>query len=149
LRSTLYRPVGIAAVTVICAQFVLGGKPYYPGAIYTFLFAAGATALTARPARIQAAVYCIAAVISSAIALPLLPAAALHRFPVQKVNYDLGEEIGIDPALLHREFAHVTQAAVYHNGLGADDDEEGTPVYVVTGLRTSWATAWPAFQDFS
>lgn len=221
LRSALYRPVGIAAVAVICAQFVLGGKSYYPGGIYTFLFAAGAIALTIRPVRIRAAVYCLAAVISAVISLPLLPAAALARFPIQKINYDLGEEIGwpsevkllstvwhslpttqrqhatllagnygeagavdrygasyglpqvyadhnnfslwgpppatdtaavaigIDPALLHREFAHVTQIAVYHNGLGVDDDEEGTPIYVVTGLRTSWATAWPAFQDFS
>ena len=221
LRSALYRPAGIAAVTVICAQFVLGGKPYYPGGVYTFLFAAGATALTARPVRARVAVYCLAAVISSVISLPLLPAAALSRFPVQKINYDIGEEIGwpsevkllagvwhslpaaerqratllaanygeagavdrygasyglpqvysgdnnywlwgpppatdtaavaigIDPALLHREFAHVTQVAVFHNGLGVDDDEEGRTVYVATGLRSSWATAWPAFQDFS
>jgi hypothetical protein len=35
-----------------------------------------------------------AAAISAVIALPLLPAAALARFPMQKVNYDLGEEIG-------------------------------------------------------
>jgi hypothetical protein len=28
------------------------------------------------------------------------------------------------------------------------DDEEGTPVYVATGLRTSWADAWPAFRHF-
>ena len=221
LRSALYRPVGIAAVAVICVQFVLGGKSYYPGGIYTFLFAAGATALTARPVRRRAVAYCLAAVISSVISLPLLPAAALARFPVQKINYDLGEEIGwpsqvkllsavwhslpaeerqhatllaanygeagaldhygasydlpqvysghnnywlwgpppatdttavvigMDPALLHREFKHVTQVAVFHNGLGVDDDEEGTPIFVATGLRTSWATAWPAFQEFS
>jgi 4-amino-4-deoxy-L-arabinose transferase-like glycosyltransferase len=221
LRSALYRPVGIAAVTVICAQFVLGGKSYYPGGIYTFLFAAGATALTTRPVRARAAVYCLAAVISSVISLPLLPAAALARFPVQKINYDIGEEIGwpsevkllssvwhslpaaerqratllagnygeagavdrygasyglpevyaghnnywlwgpppatdtaavaigIDPALLHREFAHVTQVAVFHNGLAVNDDEEGAAIYVATGLRSSWATTWPAFQDFS
>jgi hypothetical protein len=55
----------------------------------------------------------------------------------------------MDPALLHREFKHVTQVAVFHNGLGVDDDEEGTPIFVATGLRTSWATAWPAFQEFS
>jgi len=32
LRSARYRPIGIAAVAVICAQFVLGGKTYYPAA---------------------------------------------------------------------------------------------------------------------
>jgi hypothetical protein len=57
--------------------------------------------------------------------------------------------IGLDPALLHREFQHVTEVAVYRNGLNVADDEENTPIYVCTGLRTSWAAAWPAFRDFS
>ena len=43
LRDARLRVVGIAAVTVIVAQFALGGKGYYPGGIYTFCFAAGAT----------------------------------------------------------------------------------------------------------
>jgi Dolichyl-phosphate-mannose-protein mannosyltransferase len=229
LRSARYRPLGIAAVIVICLQFVLGGKPYYPDAVYTFLLAAGAAALFttgARPVRRRVAVYCVAAVISCVLgSLPVLPAAALARFPVQKINYDLGEEIGwpsevkalasvwdslpaeershaallaanygeagavdrygasfglpqaysgdnnfwfwgpppagdtaavvisAEPALmrpvLDREFEHVTQVAVYHNGLNVSDDEEGATIYVATGLRTSWAAAWPAFRDFS
>src|SRR5258707_927740 len=63
-----------------------------------FLFAAGAAELGPRLAgpglRRRAAVFGLAAVISGVISLPLLPAAALARFPVQKINYDLGEEIG-------------------------------------------------------
>ena len=55
----------------------------------------------------------------------------------------------MDPALLHREFTQVTEVAVYHNGMNVSDDEEGVAIYVATGLRTSWATAWPAFRDFS
>ena len=178
-------------------------------------------ALGARPFRRRVAVYCLGAAIASLISLPVLPAAALARFPAQKINYDLGEEIGwpsqvkllasvwhslpaaqraratllagnygeagavdrygasfglpqvysgannfwlwgpppasdtaavainVDPALLHREFTHVTQVAVYHNGLNVSDDEEGVAIYVATGLRSSWATAWPAFRDFS
>jgi 4-amino-4-deoxy-L-arabinose transferase-like glycosyltransferase len=228
MRSARYRPIGIAAVTVICAQFVLGGKTYYPGGIYTFLFAAGAASLTgalgARPFRRRVAWYCAGAVIVSLISLPVLPAAALARFPAQKINYDLGEEIGWPSqvkllasvwralpaaqrarttllagnygeagaverygasfglpevysgannfwlwgpppagdtaavaigsspalqALLNREFTHVTEVAVYHNGLNVSDDEEGAAIYVATGLRSSWATAWPAFRDFS
>jgi Dolichyl-phosphate-mannose-protein mannosyltransferase len=229
LRSATYRPVGIAAVAVIGAQFVLGGKTYYPDGIYTFLFAAGAAAWFAadaapaagRPVRRLLAVYCLSAAISSAISLPLLPAAALARFPAQKINYDLGEEIGwpsqvrllasvwraLPPAermhttllagnygeagavdrygaslglpqvycgdnnywlwgpppagdtaalviggnasYLSREFTHVTQIAVYRNGLNVSDDEEGAPIYLATGLRSSWAAAWPAFKNFS
>jgi hypothetical protein len=231
LRSARYRPLGIAAAAVICAQFLLGGKAYYPGGIYTFLFAAGAVSIgtlsipavaaDARTVRWRVAVYCIGAAVSSLISLPVLPAAALAHFPAQKINYDLGEEIGWpsqvklladvwralppservrttllagnygeagaadrygasfglpqvysgannywlwgpppasdtaavainwDPAILHREFTYVTRVAVYRNGLNVADDEEGVPVYVATGLRGSWAAAWPAFRDFS
>jgi len=178
-------------------------------------------ALAARPVRRRVALYCVAAVICSFISLPVLPAAALARFPAQKINYDLGEEIGwpsevgllagvwhslpasermrttllagnygeagaaarygasfglpqvysgannfwlwgpppasataavainVDPALLRREFAHVTQVAVYRNGLNVADDEEGATIYLATGLRGTWATAWPAFKHFS
>ena len=221
LRDARLRVVGVAAVAVIVAQFVLGGKGYYPGGVYTFCFAAGATALAGRPRRRRAAVYCVAAAVSAVIALPLLPAAALARFPAQKVNYDLGEEIGwpsqvalvarvydglpaperaaaavvtgnygeagavdrygaalglppavsgansywlwgpppagdtvavavnVDPALLRRWFSSVRVAAVYRNGLGVSDDEEGAVIYVAAGLRAPWATAWPSFRDYS
>jgi hypothetical protein len=226
LRDRLLRVVGVAAVFVLLIQFVLGGKPYYPGGIFTFCFAAGAVALGAAGAtrsrwRARAVWYCAAAAVSSLISLPLLPAATLARVPVQKINYDLGEEIGwpsqvrllssvwdslptaersrttllagnygeagavarygasfglpqafsganscwywgpppagatsavaigMDPGVLRQWFRSVRQVAVYRNGLGVSDDEEGTDVYVATGLRGSWAAAWPAFRDFS
>jgi hypothetical protein len=57
--------------------------------------------------------------------------------------------VNIDPALLHREFAHVRLVATFWNGLGVSDDEQGVPVYLATGLRSSWARAWPAFRDYS
>jgi hypothetical protein len=94
MRHPRLRVVGVAAVAVIAIQFVLGGKGYYPGGIYTFCFAAGAAALSGRPLRQRAINYMVAAAVSMVISLPLLPAAALARLPVQKVNYDLGEEIG-------------------------------------------------------
>ncbi len=213
--------VGVAAVAVIVAQFVLGGKGYYPGGVYTFCFAAGATALAGRAPAAAGLVYCAAAAVSAVIALPLLPAAALARFPVQKVNYDLGEEIGwpsqvalvaraydalpaseradvavvtgnygeagavdrygaavglppaysgansywlwgpppardtvavavnVDPALLRRWFSSVRVAAVYRNGLGVSDDEEGAVICVASGLRSPWSAAWPGFRDYS
>jgi 4-amino-4-deoxy-L-arabinose transferase-like glycosyltransferase len=221
LRDARLRVVAVAAMAVIVAQFLLGGKGYYPGGVYTFCFAAGATALSGRPLRRRAARYCAAAAVSAVIALPLLPAAALARFPVQKVNYDLGEEIGwpsqvaliaraydslpasereatavvagnygeagavdrygpalglppaysgannywlwgpppardtvvvainADPAVLRRWFSSVRVAAVYRNGLGVSDDEEGAVIYVAAGLRAPWTTAWPAFRDYS
>lgn len=221
LRHPLLRVVGIAALFVLAAQFILGGKAYYPGGIYTFCFAAGAVSLEGRPWRGRAVACCVAAAVSSLIALPVLPAAALARVPAQRVNYDLSEEIGwpsevaalaaawhalpaaerqratllagnygeagavdrygasfglprvycgansywawgpppaadtvavavnVDPALLRREFTHVTQVAVYRNGLHVADDEEGAVIDVATGLRSSWTAAWPAFRRYS
>ncbi len=161
------------------------------------------------------------AVLAAPVALPVLPARALHTAPLQKINYDLGEEIAwprfvalvaghydavpaaqrarttilagnygeagaidrygpgdglpqaysgannfwlwgpppaadsaamavnVDPALLRREFAHVRRIATFWNGLGVDDDEQGVPVYLATGLRTSWSRAWPAFREYA
>ena len=41
------------------------------------------------------------------------------------------------------------QIATYYNGLGVSDDEQGAPVYLATGLRESWAQAWPSFRDYA
>jgi hypothetical protein len=228
-----FRPAGIACAAVLVLQFVLGGKPYYPGGIYVFLFAAGAVPVGARltalmplnalPSRLatRMTVIVAAGAIGALVALPLLPAAALHTVPLQKINYDLAETIGwprqvaliareyhalpaahrehttiltanygeagaiarygagyglpttysgqnsfwfwgpppagatsalaigLDPALLHQEFRQVRQVATFRNGLGVDDDEQGTPVYLVSGPRKPWPQAWPAFRDYS
>ena len=57
--------------------------------------------------------------------------------------------INLDPSFLRREFRHVRQVATFYNGLGVKDDEQGAPVYLATGLRKSWARAWPAFRDYA
>jgi Dolichyl-phosphate-mannose-protein mannosyltransferase len=232
-QARAFRPLAIACLVVIAAQFVLGGKAYYPGGVYTFLFAAGATALERRlatrkplPSGIHLAfptgrAMLVSGVIGALVAIPLLPARVLPAVPLQKVNYDLGEEIAwpklvgliareydalpgpqrrqttiltgnygeagaierygpglhlpqvysgannfwlwgpppaadsaaiavnLDPAFLRREFAHVRLVATFSNGLGVSDDEQGVAVYLATGLKSSWAQAWPAFRDYS
>jgi Dolichyl-phosphate-mannose-protein mannosyltransferase len=226
-QARRFRPVAIGCAIVIVAQFVLGGKPYYSGGAYTFLLAAGAVPIGARLAgdaarsrRRMARALLTSAAIALPVALPVLPAKVLHTVPLQKVNYDLGEEIAwprevalvaaeyralpaaqrrvttiltgnygeagaierygpgdglpvaysggnnfwlwgpppaaatdavainVSPALLRREFARVRLVATYENGLGVSDDEEGVQIYVATGLRSSWAAAWPAFRDY-
>jgi len=57
--------------------------------------------------------------------------------------------VNADPALLRREFRHVRLVATFWNGLGVSDDEEGVQIFLATGLRSSWATAWPAFRNYS
>jgi hypothetical protein len=239
-----FRPVAIACVAAIVLQFTLGGKAYYPGAAFTFLFAAGCVPLERRlaaglprgrrsrggrprarrriPPAVRAAAAMVAgAVLAAPVALSVLPARTLHAVPLQKINYDLAETIAwpklvalvareyhslpagqrrqttiltgnygeagaidrygpgdglpqvysgannfwlwgsppagdsaaiavnVDPALLRREFAHVRHVATFWNGLGVADDEQGVQVFVATGLRSSWAQAWPAFRNYS
>jgi hypothetical protein len=237
-----FRPVAIACVVAIVLQFVLGGKAYYPGAVYTFLLAAGSVPLerwlaarrplvhaikpAARargvgPVTRTAAAMLAGAILAAPVALSVLPARALHTVPLQKINYDLAETIAwpkevaliareydslpasqraqtailtgnygeagainrygpgtglpqaysgannfwlwgpppagdrsviainVDPALLHREFARVRLVATFRNGLGVSDDEQGVQVFIATGLRSSWAQAWPAFRNYS
>ena len=232
-QARLFRPLPVACAIVIGLQFLLGGKAYYPGGVYTFLFAAGAVPLerrlaargrlTARirPAARTALAMLVSGAIGALVAIPVLPARVLHTVPLQKINYDLAETISwpqqvalvardydslpaserrrttiltgnygeagaidrygpglglpqvysgannfwlwgpppvadtaaiavnIDPALLRREFAHVRRIGTFWNGLGVSDDEQGAPIYLATGLRSSWAQAWPAFRDYS
>jgi hypothetical protein len=228
-----FRPVAIACVIAVLLQFVLGGKPYYPGAAFTFLLAAGAVPLErwlarrrplaswVSPAVAMGAAMVVCGAIGLPVAIPVLPARALHTVPLQKINYDLAETIAwpklaglvareyralpgpqrrrttiitgnygeagaidrygpglglppvysgannfwlwgpppaadtaaiavnVDPALLRREFTQVRRVAMFWNGLGVSNDEQGAEVFVATGLRSSWAQAWPAFRDYS
>jgi hypothetical protein len=41
------------------------------------------------------------------------------------------------------------RVATFWNGLGVSDDEQGAPIFIATGLRSSWARAWPRFRDYS
>lgn len=101
-----FRCLGIAAVFVIVIFFVLGGKPYYPGGIFTFLFAAGSVPLERRLATRRrvlggrlpraAVTGTVMAVLGAAVLpvlLPVLPARVLHTVPLQNINYDLAETI--------------------------------------------------------
>ncbi|HEY6788678.1 MAG TPA: glycosyltransferase family 39 protein [Trebonia sp.] len=105
LREPRLRAVGVAAAFVIAAQFVLGGKPYYPGGVYPVLFAAGAIGVERIAAR--AAAYCSAGAASILIALPVLPATTLAHVPLQDINNDLGEQIAWprEVALVARVYA--------------------------------------------
>ncbi|HEY6277722.1 MAG TPA: glycosyltransferase family 39 protein [Streptosporangiaceae bacterium] len=222
-----FRPAGIAALIVLAVFFVAGGKPYYGGGVFTFLFAAGslpvARWLAGRRLRqaAAAAVLALSTALTLPIALPVLPAGALATIPLQKINYDLAETIAwsrqvalvarlyhalppgqrattailagnygeagaidryrpgtglppafsgsnsfwfwgpppardtsaiavnMDPALLRRLFRQVRQVAVFRNGLGVRDDEQGVVIDEAAGLRMPWRAAWPLLREFS
>ncbi|HUZ89419.1 MAG TPA: glycosyltransferase family 39 protein [Candidatus Acidoferrales bacterium] len=56
--------------------------------------------------------------------------------------------INVDPALLRSHFTKVREVAVFHNGLGVQDDEEGVPIYVCSGQESDWRAIWGSFQNY-
>ena len=115
-----WRALAIAAVVVLLAQFVLGGKPYYVGGVFVVLFAAGAVALERRwttrrtrglralgPRTVMTALG-LSGALTIPLAIPVLPARTLHSLALQKINYDLAETIAWP-----REVRQI--AAVFHS----------------------------------
>ncbi len=113
-----YRAFAVAYLLLFVVLMVaMGDRPYYLGPLYLVLFGAGAVVAAGvidgsrrffseeppavRPARSMwrspAAAYTwivLLAVIFLPLSLPVLPANWLHTIPLQKINYNLGEEIG-------------------------------------------------------
>src|SRR5262249_59408103 len=56
--------------------------------------------------------------------------------------------IGVDPRLLRAAVRSVRLAAVFNNGLGVRDQEQGTPGYGAAGLRPPWAAGWAPFRPY-
>jgi hypothetical protein len=104
-QARRFRVLGIACAVAIAIFFVLGGKAYYPGAVFTFLFAAGSVPLerwlaarrpvarVIRPAAAMGAAMVAVCVVALPVAVPVLPARLLHTVPLQNINYDLAETI--------------------------------------------------------
>jgi hypothetical protein len=117
-RLRMYRGFAVAYLLLfVVLMLAMGDRPYYLGPLYLVLFGAGAVVTagvvdgTRRffsdepPAvrsprsmwRSQTAAYLwivVFAVIFLPLSLPILPAPWLHAVPLQKINYNLGEEIG-------------------------------------------------------
>ena len=120
--AAAYRALAWIYLIVVITFLVLGGKPYYPGGMYTVILAAGSIPVSrflndARRKVLKPAVVIAALIISVGallpIALPLLPAKTLATVPLQKINYDLAETIGW-PRFV------ATVAGVYRGLPGAD-----------------------------
>ncbi len=117
-QARAFRPAAIGCGLVVVLQFVLGGKPYYSGAAYSFLLAAGCVPIEGwlarrrplfgriRPVTAMASCMLLSAAVVLPVALPVLPAAVLRTVPLQKINYDLAESIAWPQqvALVAREF---------------------------------------------
>jgi hypothetical protein len=54
--------------------------------------------------------------------------------------------VGFDEPFLRATFGEVTRAATLDNGLGVDNEEQGTPVWVGRDLRGTWPEVWPTFR---
>jgi Dolichyl-phosphate-mannose-protein mannosyltransferase len=54
--------------------------------------------------------------------------------------------IGLPPSELADQLRDCRPAARNDNGLGVDNDEQGTAVFVCAGPRGSWAAVWPSLR---
>ncbi|SDI20490.1 ArnT family glycosyltransferase [Nonomuraea jiangxiensis] len=57
--------------------------------------------------------------------------------------------VGMPPAGLRARFGSCASAGVIDLGTGVANEEQGLPITVCSGLRTSWKTAWPDFKHAS
>ncbi|MEV1171372.1 glycosyltransferase family 39 protein [Nonomuraea sp. NPDC049784] len=57
--------------------------------------------------------------------------------------------VGLPPERLRLRFARCESAGVIDHGTGVANEEQGLPITVCSGPRTSWMTAWPDFQHAS
>lgn len=217
----VFRPFGVAYLTLAVVFIATGGKPYYLLGLYPVLFAAGAgpTVAWVRRARarrtILAWVLALSLVIDAIIALPVLPVAWLGPSPVLALNPDAGETVGwpaltrtvraayagaapgtvvltrnygeagavdrFGPGLglpaaysghngyglwgpppdggpgtavavgfsreqLLQWFDSVGKVATVDNGLDLDNEEQGAPVWLCSGLRHPWSQQWPSIR---
>ncbi len=96
------RAFGVTFTVLVIVFTVTGGKPYYLGAMFPVLLAAGAQPAVgwarrgrARPRTgLLAAALILTPLITIPVALPAVPVADLHRTSIVAVNYDAGETIG-------------------------------------------------------
>lgn len=154
-RLRPYRWAAIAyAVMFVANAVVIGDRPYYLSGIYTVLFAAGACALEGsltrrtsllraqrktprkpvlwRSPRAVVVWIAVVGVIGLAVTLPVLPVSAMGSMKLNKVNYDLGEQVGW-PSLVG------TVARVYRSLPSA---EQSTAVIVTANYGEAGALAW-------
>ena len=166
-----FRPVAAGCAIAIALQFVLGGKPYYPGGAYVFLLAAGCVAaeprLAARrrlagrmsPAWRAAAAMLAGCAVALPVAIPVLPASVLRTVPMQKINYDLAESIGwpAETKLIARVYRglparvrqHATILAGNYGEAGALDrygPGDGLPA-AYSGANSFWLWGPPRAAD--
>ncbi|WP_433433051.1 ArnT family glycosyltransferase [Nonomuraea sp. CA-141351] len=57
--------------------------------------------------------------------------------------------VGLPPEQLRPRFARCESEGVIDHGTGVANEEQGLPITVCSGPRTSWATAWPDFKHAS
>lgn len=119
-----FAPLGWAYLVALVLTFATGGRPYYPLPLAAVLVVAGSVSLARRdpPGRPRATFLALHVVTSAAVALPLLPPAALVRTPIPMLNDTHVESMGW-PELAEQVAAVVERLP----------DEERQDVVLLTG----------------
>jgi hypothetical protein len=58
------------------------------------------------------------------------------------------EAIGFDRDQLTPYFSSVRLATKLNNHVHVDDDEQSAPVWICSGMQSSWTTIWPKLKDY-
>jgi 4-amino-4-deoxy-L-arabinose transferase-like glycosyltransferase len=131
-RDDTFRPLAIAAVSVVAIFFVLGGKSYYPAPIAPLLLAAGAVHVAAstreRLARRTAVAAVLAAIVISPVVLPVLPQQTMIDVGLADARKDYAAQIGWPELAADVEAAYRSLPAAEQAGAGiltADDAAAG------------------------
>ncbi|WP_116449931.1 glycosyltransferase family 39 protein [Blastococcus litoris] len=61
-------------------------------------------------------------------------------------DVDTAVVVGLSEDQLHRWFGTVQRAAVIDNGVGLDNDEQGTQVWIASSRTATWAEIWPELR---
>ncbi|GAA2262522.1 glycosyltransferase family 39 protein [Glycomyces scopariae] len=74
---------------------------------------------------------------------------ALHQYGPPPADADTVVFVGMPPGFVSRYFDECVPEAELDNGVGVDNEEQGVPVVVCTGLQGTWDEVWPDFRRFS
>jgi hypothetical protein len=82
---------------------------------------------------------------------PSVPTYSVHNslwdYGPPEADVDTVIATGWDAAQLRQWFGDVRRVGTIENDAGVDNDEDGTPVYLCTGMTTSWSALWPDLRE--
>lgn len=74
------------------------------------------------------------------------PSRGYYYLGVPPADTDTAVVVGFDAATLRKHFAEVHPAGKLDNGVGVNNDTQGSPMWVCEGPRAPWSQLWPQLR---